>query len=201
MTLWRHVMATAAARPASHDDVWVCWANRVAHTTHIRVSRPHRAEKPNVHPPSCGSEFVRRFGGHRIGARRRRIDSRVNLAVEAAFVTIRVLSAHVRTVVFRGCRGLIAEVHERRSSTTRNARTQNAIRFGTPVAFSRVDAFAVRDGVLCMARKPGALISAAGPVLLLPKAADPFLGPGKWGAGRRSQTGARRAHTRRTGLR
>ena len=73
-------MATAAARRASDDDLWVCCASRMAHTTDIRVSRPHRAEKPKVLPSSCGSEFVRRFGGHRIGARRRRVDPRVNRA-------------------------------------------------------------------------------------------------------------------------
>jgi hypothetical protein len=71
------------------------------------------------------------------------------------------------------------------------------VRRGTPVASSKVDVFAFRDGVLYMARKPGALISAAGPVFLLPKAADPLLRSGKWGAGRRSQTGARRRTQRR----
>ena len=74
MTLWRHVMATAAARRASDDDLRVCCASRVARPTDIRISRPHRAQRPNVHPPSCGAEFIRRFGGHRIGARRPRVD-------------------------------------------------------------------------------------------------------------------------------
>jgi hypothetical protein len=74
MTLWRHVMATAAARRASDDDLRVCCASRVARPADIRISRPHRAEKPNVPPPSCRAEFVRRFGAHRIGARRPRVD-------------------------------------------------------------------------------------------------------------------------------
>ena len=93
MTLWRHDMATAAARRASDDDLRVCCASRVARPTDIRISRPHRAERPNVHPPSCGSEFVRRFGGHRIGARRPRVD--------------------VKTVVCRGCRDVTAELRGR----------------------------------------------------------------------------------------
>jgi hypothetical protein len=93
MTLCRHVMATAAARRASDDDLWVCCASRMAHTTDIRVSRPHRAERPQVHPPSCGSEFVRRFGGHRIGARRRRVDPRVNRAGAAALAANPILRA------------------------------------------------------------------------------------------------------------
>jgi hypothetical protein len=55
--------------------------------------------------------------------------------------------------------------------------------------------FALRDRVFHMARKPGAFISAAGPVFLLPKAADPLLGSGKWGAGpvlKQAHGGARR---------
>ena len=67
-------MATAAARRASDDDLRVCCASRVARPTDLRISRPHRAQRRNVHPPPCGAEFVRRFGGHRIGARKPRVD-------------------------------------------------------------------------------------------------------------------------------
>jgi hypothetical protein len=92
----------------------------------------------------------------------------------------------------RGCRGVTAEVQLPGRSIVAEKHAQAAVRRGTPVASSKVDEFAHRDCALHMARKPGALISAAGPVFLLPKAADPLLGSGKWGAGRRSQTGARR---------
>ena len=52
-----------------------CDARIERHIPLIFVYRVHVERKdPNVHPPSCGAEFVRRFGGHRIGARGPRVD-------------------------------------------------------------------------------------------------------------------------------
>ena len=73
MTLWRHVMATAAARRASDDDLWVCGANRVAHSADIRISRPHRAERPNVYPYHRAERIHSSVWRASIGARRPRV--------------------------------------------------------------------------------------------------------------------------------
>ena len=76
-------------------------------------------------------------------------------------------------MVCRGCRDVTAELRGHVAKNAHGMRIGCGSRRMPPVASSNVDVFAFRDGVLCMARKPGAPISAAGPVFLLPKAADP----------------------------